>query len=327
MIRIRRTLATLTIMVARRWSQATATSENGTAYLRRQRQHQMAHRAGVDHRRRGGGLLDRSWLAQSSGQGVTRVADRHPHRPCVPAAGCGDGRRGCLGTAGWGVWGAGPGRRWPVGGCRAWSRAGADGVAAVAAGLAFIRQGQRRPAATPTRLRDACPLDPGPAVAGRPRRRAAVLGPGQAARGSPGPAAPLAHRRPAVHRRRRARDVPAGGVGINLAIQDAVAAARLLAGPLRRGVVTPAELARVRRRRLPATVAIQGLQRILHQTALRPALEGTVDLAATSTPPLPLRLVQRSSLLQRIPTYLVARGVRPERAPQFARRAPQPVTS
>src|SRR6266511_1193002 len=136
MIRIRRTLATLTIMVARRWSQATATSENGTAYLRRQRQHQMAHRAGVDHRRRGGGLLDRSWLAQSSGQGVTRVADRHPHRPCVPAAGCGDGRRGCLGTAGWGVWGAGPGRRWPVGGCRAWSRAGADGVAAVAAGLA-----------------------------------------------------------------------------------------------------------------------------------------------------------------------------------------------
>jgi len=130
-----------------------------------------------------------------------------------------------------------------------------------------------------------------------------------------------------VHRRRRARDVPAGGVGINLAIQDAVAAARLLAGPLRRGVVTPAELARVRRRRLPATVAIQGLQRILHQTALRPALEGTVDLAATSTPPLPLRLVQRSSLLQRIPTYLVARGVRPERAPQFARRAPQPVTS
>jgi 2-polyprenyl-6-methoxyphenol hydroxylase-like FAD-dependent oxidoreductase len=118
---------------------------------------------------------------------------------------------------------------------------------------------------------------------------------------------------------------PAGGVGINLAIQDAVAAARLLAEPLRRGVVTPAQLARVRRRRLPATVAIQGLQRLLHELALRPALEGKVDLAAPSGPPLPLRLLQRWALLQRIPTYLVARGVRPERAPQFARRAPQPV--
>ena len=120
---------------------------------------------------------------------------------------------------------------------------------------------------------------------------------------------------------------PAGGVGIKLAVQDAVAAARLLAGPLRRGVVTPAELARVRRRRLRATVAIQGLQRILHELALRPALEGRVDLAAMSGLPLPLRLVQRWALLQWIPTYLVARGVRPERAPQFARRAPQPVGS
>src|SRR6266542_3342859 len=113
-----------------------ARSAAGGWDLRLQRQQQMAHRAGVAHRRRRGGLLDRSWLAQSSGQGVARVADRHPHRPRVPAAGCGDGRRGCLGTAGWGEWGAGPGRRWPVGGCRAWSRAGADGVAAVAAGLA-----------------------------------------------------------------------------------------------------------------------------------------------------------------------------------------------
>ena len=245
-------------------------------------------------------------------------------------------RRG--GSGGW----TGP-RRWTPGGssCPAsrptrppWSRCSpgdrrsscstgrTTGSAARSSAKGSDAQQRRRPVSEML-----APLTPGPAVAGRPRRRAAVLGPGQAARGSPGPAAPLAHRRPAVHRRRRARDVPAGGVGINLAIQDAVAAARLLAGPLRRGVVTPAELARVRRRRLPATVAIQGLQRILHQTALRPALEGTVDLAATSTPPLPLRLVQRSSLLQRIPTYLVARGVRPERAPQFARRAPQPVTS
>jgi hypothetical protein len=107
-------------------------------------------------------------------------------------------------------------------------------------------------------------------------------------------------------------------------VQDAVAAARLLAAPLRRGTVTPRDLARVRRRRLPATVLVQGMQRFLHARALRPALEGRIEVVRATKPPLPLRVMRRVPWLQRIPAYLVARGVRPERIPEFARRAPEP---
>jgi 2-polyprenyl-6-methoxyphenol hydroxylase-like FAD-dependent oxidoreductase len=117
---------------------------------------------------------------------------------------------------------------------------------------------------------------------------------------------------------------PVGGVGINLAVQDAVAAARLLAAPLRRGTVTPRDLTKVRRRRWPATVLVQGLQRFLHARALRPALEGRIEIVRATKPPLPLRVMRRLPWLQRIPAYLVARGVRPERIPEFARRAPEP---
>ena len=59
---------------------------------------------------------------------------------------------------------------------------------------------------------------------------------------------------------------PVGGVGINLAVQDAVAAATLLAEPLRRGRPSPADLAKVRARRLAPTLLVQGLQRLLHRT-------------------------------------------------------------
>ncbi|ADD42310.1 FAD-dependent oxidoreductase [Stackebrandtia nassauensis] len=114
---------------------------------------------------------------------------------------------------------------------------------------------------------------------------------------------------------------PVGGVGINLAVQDAVAAARLLAASLRRGMVRPADLARVRRRRLPATVLVQTMQRFLHEKALGPALAGRFDVAGAGRLPLPMRLVRGFPWLQRIPAYLVARGFRPERAPAFARRA------
>ncbi|HSL38408.1 MAG TPA: FAD-dependent oxidoreductase, partial [Arthrobacter sp.] len=58
---------------------------------------------------------------------------------------------------------------------------------------------------------------------------------------------------------------PAGGVGINLAVQDAVAAATLLAAPLRDGTLRPADLARVRTRRLAPTIAVQTLQRLMHR--------------------------------------------------------------
>ncbi|GHG45799.1 FAD-dependent oxidoreductase [Streptomyces griseocarneus] len=109
---------------------------------------------------------------------------------------------------------------------------------------------------------------------------------------------------------------PTGGVGVNLAVQDAVAAARLLAEPLRRGGVGVRGLARVqRRRRLPAAV-IQRMQLGEHETLLRPALEGRLDPERL---PVPFRLLRRVPPLRTLAGYLGGVGIRPERAPAFAR--------
>jgi 2-polyprenyl-6-methoxyphenol hydroxylase-like FAD-dependent oxidoreductase len=113
---------------------------------------------------------------------------------------------------------------------------------------------------------------------------------------------------------------PAGGVGINLAVQDAVAAATLLAEPLRRHRVTRRHLAAVQRRRLFPTVVTQALQRVLHSRFLGPIMEG-----GSATPPAALLgLLARIPWLSVIPAYLVGVGIRPEHAPDFARR-PTPV--
>jgi len=110
---------------------------------------------------------------------------------------------------------------------------------------------------------------------------------------------------------------PIGGVGINLAVQDAVAAATLLAEPLRRGQVTPKVLAKVRRRRLLPTVAVQTLQRILHRVVMKPIIDGR-----RRTPPkLVVALMRTIPAASFVPAYLVGVGPRPEHAPGFARRA------
>ncbi|MFJ8311380.1 MULTISPECIES: FAD-dependent oxidoreductase [unclassified Streptomyces] len=110
---------------------------------------------------------------------------------------------------------------------------------------------------------------------------------------------------------------PVGGVGVNLAVRDAVAAARILAGPLRQGAVTARELERVQRRRgLPVTV-VQKQQIGEHDMLLRPALDGTLN---GDRLPLPLRLVRRILALRGVTAYPGGIGVRPEHAPQFARR-------
>jgi 2-polyprenyl-6-methoxyphenol hydroxylase-like FAD-dependent oxidoreductase len=101
---------------------------------------------------------------------------------------------------------------------------------------------------------------------------------------------------------------PVGGVGINLAIQDAVATANLLAAPLRTGRVTPGDLAAVQRRREWPTRVTQRLQMLAQEGVVRPVLDRTTPIA----PPLALRLLGQFPILQRLPARLVGLGVRPE---------------
>jgi 2-polyprenyl-6-methoxyphenol hydroxylase-like FAD-dependent oxidoreductase len=120
---------------------------------------------------------------------------------------------------------------------------------------------------------------------------------------------------------------PVGGVGINLAIQDAVAAGRALAGPLRAGdadaVATAASS--VQRRRTFPTLITQTLQDQAHRRILAPLLSSDFTGQQDSEIPLPIRLVDRFPALQWVPARLVGVGALPEHAPEFARRAPMPV--
>jgi 2-polyprenyl-6-methoxyphenol hydroxylase-like FAD-dependent oxidoreductase len=114
---------------------------------------------------------------------------------------------------------------------------------------------------------------------------------------------------------------PVGGVGINLAVQDAVAAARVLTEPLLAGKVSTRHLARVQARRWLPTAVTQGAQRAVHKAFLGRALTGDLPLLGSGGKvPAPLRLLQRFPWLQVVPAYLVAIGIRPEHAPPAARR-------
>jgi 2-polyprenyl-6-methoxyphenol hydroxylase-like FAD-dependent oxidoreductase len=101
---------------------------------------------------------------------------------------------------------------------------------------------------------------------------------------------------------------PVGGVGINLAIQDAVAAANILAARLASGRVSDDDLRRVQRRRELPTRVIQRGQLAIQNQFLRRALERRGEV----TVPLAMRLLQRFPVLRRIPARLVGVGVRPE---------------
>jgi 2-polyprenyl-6-methoxyphenol hydroxylase-like FAD-dependent oxidoreductase len=113
---------------------------------------------------------------------------------------------------------------------------------------------------------------------------------------------------------------PVGGVGINLAVQDAVAAGRLLAPSLRTGRIAVTTLRKVQRRRWLPTVFTQTFQRIAHRLVIATTIaEDEAGPKPRSAPTL-LRLMQRFPSLQAIPGYFVAIGVLPEHAPEFARR-------
>jgi len=101
---------------------------------------------------------------------------------------------------------------------------------------------------------------------------------------------------------------PIGGVGINLAVQDAVAAANILGEPLRAGAVTLDHLARVQARRQWPTRVTQALQRTIQNRVIRPVLAGT----AQPKPPLVLKLLDWFPALRGIPARFIGIGVRPE---------------
>jgi len=101
---------------------------------------------------------------------------------------------------------------------------------------------------------------------------------------------------------------PIGGVGINLAIQDAVAAANILAAPLLHGELHTSHLASVQRRRTFPTHFTQGFQTLIHDRVINRVL-------STDQPfntPWAVKLFDRLPVLRRIPARVVGVGVRPE---------------
>ena len=139
---------------------------------------------------------------------------------------------------------------------------------------------------------------------------------------------------------------PVGGVGINLAIQDAVAAARILVPALRQGGPVPVSvLRRVQLRRWWPTALVQGAQRLAHRRILTPLLRQQGDTAGTggrpgggdigvtavtreaptASLPRPFRLLRRFPALQGISARAIAIGPLPEHAPDWARRPEMPV--
>jgi 2-polyprenyl-6-methoxyphenol hydroxylase-like FAD-dependent oxidoreductase len=101
---------------------------------------------------------------------------------------------------------------------------------------------------------------------------------------------------------------PVGGAGINLAIQDAVATANLLAIPLREGRLTTGDLRLVQARRAWPTKMTQRVQLIIQNRIIKRVL-GSPDRLS---PPLALRLIARFPFLRRLPARIIGLGFRPE---------------
>ena len=116
---------------------------------------------------------------------------------------------------------------------------------------------------------------------------------------------------------------PVGGVGINLAIQDAVAAANRLAGPLAAGRVTTDDLRAVQRRRALPTRLTQRLQLAVQRRVIASVLATRGALR----PPLFFRLLARLPVLRRLPARLVGVGVRPEHVHSPAQPATRTIAS
>jgi 2-polyprenyl-6-methoxyphenol hydroxylase-like FAD-dependent oxidoreductase len=110
---------------------------------------------------------------------------------------------------------------------------------------------------------------------------------------------------------------PVGGVGINIAVQDAVAAANRLAGPLRKGQAGPADLEAIQRRRIWPARLTQRMQLLMQNRLIAPAIQGVHK----PKPAFVFELLNAVPLLQRIPARALAVGFRPEHVctPDFSR--------
>jgi 2-polyprenyl-6-methoxyphenol hydroxylase-like FAD-dependent oxidoreductase len=119
---------------------------------------------------------------------------------------------------------------------------------------------------------------------------------------------------------------PIGGIGINLAIQDAVATANILAPVFARGAPSLDDLKRVQRRREFPTKMTQGLQMAMQDRVMTRVLAAKTD----PKPPLPVKLLNRFLFLRRIPARVIGIGFRPEhvRSPAVAEPiAVQPIAA
>jgi 2-polyprenyl-6-methoxyphenol hydroxylase-like FAD-dependent oxidoreductase len=101
---------------------------------------------------------------------------------------------------------------------------------------------------------------------------------------------------------------PIGGVGVNLAVQDAIAAANILAAPLREGRLTTHDLDKVQRRRTFPMKVIQKMQTTVQERLIDKILDAQKPITA----PWIMRLFNTIPFLQRIPARVVGIGVRPE---------------
>jgi 2-polyprenyl-6-methoxyphenol hydroxylase-like FAD-dependent oxidoreductase len=111
---------------------------------------------------------------------------------------------------------------------------------------------------------------------------------------------------------------PVGGVGINLAVQDAVAAANLLAKPLLAGVPTLEQLQAIQKRREWPTKMTQRVQVFIQNKILARSLATTTH---SDDLPFVLKLIQRLTILQRLPASMFGMGFRPEHVDPFLRNA------
>lgn len=102
---------------------------------------------------------------------------------------------------------------------------------------------------------------------------------------------------------------PIGGVGINLAVQDAVAAANILAAPMAAGDDPDPLLHKIHDRRIRAVKLTQGMQKMVQDTIIAPLLSNSEPLDG---PPLAAKLLDRIPLLRRIPAQIIGMGFRPE---------------